>query len=119
MTDQPTVAATGSVSEGTMREEDLIPAFWEVLEATDPERAKELQEEHDEVVVILTLDEPTQDQADQVVWFLSENLWIAMEDMAPEGYYFGAHEGDGSDYGYWSVENDYDGHFTGFIPGEA
>ena len=35
---------------------------------------------------------------------LLENLEDTLENYAPEGYYFGAHPGDGSDYGYWKME---------------
>ena len=36
----------------------------------------------------------------------NEELMSLMNDYAPEGYYFGAHEGDGSDFGVWPIEDD-------------
>lgn len=36
--------------------------------------------------------------------YLMDDVFNAMNEAAPEGYYFGAHEGDGADFGYWPVE---------------
>ena len=34
---------------------------------------------------------------------INEDMWDAMQEIAPEGHYFGAHVGDGADYGFWLV----------------
>jgi len=34
-----------------------------------------------------------------------ESLFDALECYAPQGFYFGAHPGDGSDYGLWLCED--------------
>jgi hypothetical protein len=39
-------------------------------------------------------------------WLLSD-LFDALNDIAPDGCYFGAHPGNGSDYGFWEVEEDW------------
>jgi hypothetical protein len=31
------------------------------------------------------------------------DMMDALNDLAPAGYYFGAHEGDGSDFGFWPL----------------
>ena len=38
--------------------------------------------------------------------YLNEYLWDYMNQIAPDGFYFGAHPGDGSDYGFWELEVD-------------
>lgn len=69
-----------TISHGTMRPEDLIPKFLEVLEELNPEAGQEAQSQ-----------------------FLSE-LFDLLDQEAPEGFYFGSHPGDGSDYGFWQME---------------
>jgi len=31
------------------------------------------------------------------------DMMDALNELAPDGYYFGAHEGDGSDFGFWHL----------------
>lgn len=67
----------GSISHGTLRPEDLCAVFFDTL--------KELDEEAYEGVLDETI----------------EALHHALHDAAPAYTYFGAHEGDGSDFGFW------------------
>ena len=90
--------AIGSVISGTMRPEDLIPAFLHELRAV-PEVAGNL----DEIEARMAQDD----------YFLSEDagydleeLFDLLDEVAPEGCSFGAHPGDGADYGFWENEND-------------
>lgn len=91
----------GSVSSGTMRPEDLIPAFMAVLEEHDPRTAAMFKKTSREVFNWLDHgdDEPS---PEQVGWLL-EDLFDALDLLAPAGHYFGAHEGDGADYGFWEA----------------
>lgn len=90
-----------SVSHGTLRAEDLIPAFDAVL------RTHGVMVEQPECVTrLLEGGELTDDEWEQVSWFVNEDLFDAMDEIAPEGCYFGAHPGDGADYGFWSAEDE-------------
>jgi len=78
----------GSVSSGTLRPEDLIPAFASALEP-----GSELQARAD------AFDFEAADN-EEAGWLLEE-LYEALEEMAPNYCYFGAHPDDGADFGFW------------------
>jgi len=88
----------GTVSHGTMRAEDLIPAFLEKLEELDPERASSYWDEIPEEA----FEDPENDwwSSEEACWMLEE-LFNVLNEYAPPYCYFGALEGDGSDYGFW------------------
>jgi hypothetical protein len=83
----------GTVSRATMRPEDLIPAFLDVLPKSSPVRL-------DIESRLPTGDDESYFDSEESSWDL-ESLFDALNDMAPPYCYFGAHEGDGSDYGFW------------------
>lgn len=98
----------GSISSGTMRPEDLIPSF--IYEARSQ---RPLLRSHSKQVTDIDKrsakrgyyesDAPGDDL---------ECLFDILGHYAPEGFYFGAHPGDGADYGYWLNESfidDFDG----------
>lgn len=92
-----TTADLGTVISGTMRKEDLIPAFVDVLREYAPEHT--LVAEYD-ALPDCDWDELTEEQQEQTDYLLDE-LFDALNEYAPDFCYFGAHEGDGSDYGFW------------------
>lgn len=107
------------VSEGTLRPEDLIPrflaaarhlakeaaagdieaAFLEIVEA-------ELSEIHRRIEG-LDVDAEYWD-SEEAGWDLDYllDLLDLLGEAAPEGYRFGAHEGDGALFGFWPVEEE-------------
>lgn len=90
-----------SISHATMRPQDLIPRFLDFLREYAPE--KYTQVIHPPVVPSDALDEDHPWWGSEEAHYLLEDLFDALEEIAPEGCYFGAHPGDGSNYGFWEV----------------
>lgn len=84
----------GSISHGTMRPDDLIPAFvWELSRIAPTDYA-----------ALIHTTESFMDGGDydsEEAYRLLDELTDALDSCAPPYGYFGAHEGDGSDYGFW------------------
>ncbi len=107
----------GSVSNGTMRPEDLIPAFVAELEhlAKRHGAKREMRKRHLALVhgiearqTHYDYDYYTSDDAYSDL----DALFDALEEYAGPYFYFGAHPGDGADYGFWLPE-DWDQEFVG------
>ena len=108
-----------SISHATMREEDLIPTFVEFLENAKRNGvvlnktanatlrdAKTLISQYRSVFAgdsSLTFSRKTQEK----VSYITEELFDVLGDIAPAGCYFGAHPGDGSDYGFCEIDEDW------------
>ena len=72
----------GSLSTGTLIREDLVSAVCHLLPL-------KMMQEYEE------LDEEKRD------WYWDEDICEYLDSIAPAGYYFGAHPGDGADFGFW------------------
>ena len=81
----------GSVSSGTMREEDV----WEAI-------IDYLIEYRSGLVTKLTMQQTA--SAGDFAYLVWETAFDVMNNIAPKGYYFGAHPDDGCDYGFWQCE---------------
>jgi hypothetical protein len=97
----------GSISHGTCNPRDLIPAFLQAL--PDPGPALEACADSPLVALLYYkaldwLEDPRPLDvylgSEECVWDL-ETITQALEDLAPPFTYFGALEGDGSDFGFW------------------
>lgn len=106
-------AEIGSVSHGTMKEEDLIPRFIEILD--ELKEAESLSDTPNKER-FTRLDDKLGDleRCIQVKgYFESEDarcydlewLFNALDEYSPPFCFFGAHEGDGADYGFWVSRN--------------
>lgn len=98
----------GSISHGTLRTRDLIAAFLFALEDIDQKEATRVTSNaiaagwpySQSGLGIGQEEDWTEDMRDYAD-FLLEDLMEALESLAPDYTYFGANEGDGSDFGFW------------------
>lgn len=102
----------GSVSHGTMRTEDLLPVFLDLLEEVagageheslimDANNWIDRDDDDDED----TEEEDFQDHEATGSEIVNE-LIDALDQYCPAYCYFGAHPGDGGDYGVWPCMDD-------------
>lgn len=89
---------TGTVSHGTLRFVDLAPAFIDFLAAYKPAEAAVFGKELEAILA-----KPEEERFDDDVVLL-DDVSDAINAILPPYLYFGAIEGDGSDYGIWFHE---------------
>ncbi len=77
----------GTLISGTHQPEDLAPVFLNTIASADLGRA-------------IRLGERFEAGREDVLDVLAD-MFDALNDIAPEGTYFGAHPGDGADFGFW------------------
>jgi len=93
-----------SVSHGTLREDDLIAAFGKfIIEAAG---AGLIGNEYvlritGDLINIIT-------EPEEKIEILNNNIFDLMDEISPDGCYFGAHPGDGSDFGWWDIKSEED-----------
>ena len=92
---------TGSVLTGTLRPEDMLPAFIDALEQLAPD-APDTVRLRAEVNLLEDRAAFDTERGDEAL----NDLYVALNDALPEGWRFGAHEGDGADLGVWEVDLD-------------
>ena len=88
-------ATIGSISSGTMRNEDLAEAFLAELDYLEHPDAKTLRQDWEANVA------EDADGDNELV----ARMFDALEECAPPYVYFGAHYGDGADYGFWPCDD--------------
>lgn len=114
-THQVTPASLGNISTATLRTEDLLKAFgdeleWQIRKNGDYFSQPENFDERDRLNNLVGeaqdcfaengegIDPDKEDEASELV---NETLPDALQTFAPPYCSFGAHEGDGADFGYW------------------
>lgn len=90
----------GTLIHGTMRDEDLLRAFATELRRLD--EAGNYYQLCNEAMVMAN--DPEGDYQYMPADVITD-LFDRLDEFSPEGHRFGAHEGDGSDYGFWPVED--------------
>jgi hypothetical protein len=88
-----------TIISGTLRPQDLIPAFLKEIKDR-PEYIQLMQN-----IPAHVWEDEEADWWDNEAPYILEELFEVLDWYAPEGYYFGAHPGDGSDFGYWTEDN--------------
>ena len=95
----------GSLIHATLRSEDLIPCFLDAVREYAPAEYEQMM-----VSAFGPIPAYVEDEGDSCEWwssedasYLLEKLFSILEGVAPDGFYFGAHEGDGSDFGFWPL----------------
>lgn len=91
-------AELGSISSGTMRSEDLLPAYIGALRDVRGAIPKRLLADVRKYESGATLAPEYKDD-------ILSDLHDALHEYAPPYAYFGAHPGDGADYGFWLHED--------------
>lgn len=96
-----------TIIRGTLRPQDLIPAFLEEIREKDSSRYEALQAKFFPCPPAYALENEDSEwwNSEDCHYYLEE-LFEILNDFAPEGFYFGSHPGDGSDFGYWEVKDD-------------
>lgn len=97
-------APTGSISHGTMRPEDLIPCFTDELKHLYSIQPKGFYDEY--IIQLVGEAEEISDYDSNEALYILDRLFASLNEFAPDECYFGSHEGDGSDYGFWSIDSD-------------
>lgn len=98
-----TTPSEGSLIHGTHRAQDLIPALLDAVKLYNKPGYHGLMAAAFGPVPAFVFDEGEDSDwwnTDQAQCLLQELIDL-LEDVAPDGTYFGTHPGDGSDWGWW------------------
>lgn len=93
------VASFGSISHGTLRSEDLVPALADELRRLRGALPRDMANN----VRAFNAGKYDTDHGCDVE--LVNDLCDALNEYAPDYGYFGAHPDDGADFGFWLSEN--------------
>ena len=110
---------TGSISQGTLRDEDLLPRFVDAIDEILNDRITDTRRDSpEEVAEVGRIHDFLGDwerrsasedywDGEEVGWDL-DKVFDILDTLAPDGFYFGAHEGDGADFGFWPLPEEED-----------
>ncbi len=110
----------GSISHGTMRDVDLLDSFSDTLEhlstsncgklyikdiIKEARKYKNFLIKHEDKLYKPHHEKIRESIFETISYIINEDLFNALNEFAPPQYYFGAHPGDGADYGFWPSED--------------
>lgn len=104
LTRMPQVGDT--LSKNTLRVQDLLNNFASGLlyYAPDDEEAKRLALEAFQYAALL--EQEWNDELAEQAAFVLDDIADALDSIAPENAYFGAHWGDGAEFGFWPTDEE-------------
>ena len=89
----------GTVISGTLRPEDLLPAFAGALyDIGDSQHPLVLEANK---LIVRNWPDSTDKPSEEEMSTLLEQLDLGLSECCPPFVYFGAHPGDGADFGFW------------------
>lgn len=91
-----------SISVGTLNNAHLLETFMEFILETYPEKADELIKEYN-IPEDKTFEKFAEENHLLTAELVNEDIYYFLNDVAPEGCYFGSLEGDGADIGFWEI----------------
>lgn len=102
---KPKTLPLGTISEGTLKNEDLIPAF---IDAIDGVRISRKHRGEVRAINNRLVDDYQsalwECPKDELVSYDVERLIDILNDYVPNYCYFGAHDGDGACFGVWPTD---------------
>lgn len=97
------------ISSGTLRPQDLIPRYLDALRELAPAAYEQVTMP---ACGFSAFPSYAAENTDHDWWrsedcdALLESLCEALQEHAPEGFVFGAHEGDGASMGFWAAHDE-------------
>lgn len=110
-------ATMGSISHGTLRTPDLLETFANELERLDHDKTHSalIERARSDWNNLDQMDSDGDEESSETV----NELIDALNEFAPPFCFFGAHEGDGSDFGFWWIQEFVEGLPSISDPSEA
>lgn len=97
------------ISEGTLKTKDLIASIYQFLVDNNLAGEELLEDIRNHFVlepnaynIYHSLSHIKEGMEDSAEFLLNEELYDLMNDIAPDGYYFGSSEGDGACIGFFN-----------------
>ena len=89
------------VSEGTLKNSDLARKFMSVLDENNKQLLAKVYNEWNDVIDSMGTETEDLVGSNELV----DTLFTVLNGIAPEGFYFGASDGDGACFGFFEAES--------------